>query len=530
MVDIVQKWCGQIIFLPVDNFALNCEFCQHDFYTLEDFCAHLNEHFPELTTTIKNEDSIECGSDCESIPLDVRDDMKDILIDKGPGSETTVAAEYVSPSAFNNKKPIESEQSVGNQQKRQPQRTCKKKLSSKIGNISRPIVHEESRFKPAKSVRKFVPLDDTKRKCSAGKEYSTEQKIITSTPKKCLVSRVAHDKRHKCSVCGKSFVTPATLDYHTREKHLPDSDSRRYFVCQQCDVKCKTYQQLVQHRKIHQENPNFTCDYCQKKFEFKRRMLEHIRNHFGIKPFKCSYCQGAFLRNSRKNLHERTCYKSGVSNKPKDYKYKCTFCPRKLETQKQLNDHENTHTGNRPHQCRVCNKAFASHNTLVSHVKLHADDKRHKCSICEKKFARNAELEHHTREKHLPDNDPRRYFPCLLCDVKLKSYCQYKRHSRKHRAILHIFTCDYCQEKFVRKDIIAQHMKIHSAIMPTCNYCQKRFGYTSSKNKHEQTCTKRSFPKDTRKIGFESRFCCKTLNARDELKNNENNHTGRPHQ
>lgn len=445
--EVVQKYCGQILFLSTDNIALNCEFCQHDLHTLEDLFTHINEHFPELPEYIKHEDSISCGSDFESLEAQ---DMKDILADLrcDPGSsELTVATKNLSSSpALNNKETIKREQSVGNQRKRQPERTCKSSKNVNR-NISRsPIVHEKARYKPAKRVKKFVPVVkfiDTKRTCSVGKENSTEQQIITSLPKK----------------------------------------------------------NVTQHRQIHREKPTiFICDYCQKQFQFKRRMREHIRHHFNIKPFKCTYCHKGFSTISHERRHEMICSKSGVSYKQRDLKFQCKFCPRKTETQKQLNDHENIHSGKRPHQCRVCNKSFASRNTLLSHVKMHADEKRYECSVCEKKFAKNAELEHHTREKHLPDTDPRRYFPCLLCEVKLKSYCQYKTHMRKHRAVPVTFTCGLCQKQFKRRDIMTQHMKVHSAIRPTCNYCQKSFGYTSSKNKHEKLCSKRSVRKRTAKL------------------------------
>lgn len=401
--DVVEKHCGQIIFMSADNIALNCEFCRHDFFTLEALRTHLNDHFPELQTIIKKEEeSISYASDSVpipsefptnvkrensisiewSMPPDVQDYVKDILTDKlpdGPGS--TVDSETV--SLFNN------EHIVGTQLELQLHRACKNEMSKKK---KRPSVPEKARYTPVKRVK----------------------------------------------------------------------------------------------------NPFFTCDYCQKQFVLKRRMLEHIRHHFDIRPYNCTYCDRAFSRCSRKNVHERTCYKSGVSNKPKDLPYKCEFCPRHWGTQKQLDEHENTHTGKRPHQCRICDKTFAARRTLVCHVKMHADDKPHKCTSCEKKFSRNAELLLHIREKHLPDTDPRRYFPCLLCDVKLKTYCQYKRHTREHRPNADIILiCDHCQKQFSRKDILTQHMKVHIVIKPTCKHCQRNFTYTSCKNRHEQICRQR---------------------------------------
>lgn len=87
--------------------------------------------------------------------------------------------------------------------------------------------------------------------------------------------------------------------------------------------------------------------------------------------------------------------------------------------------------------------------------------------ICEKKYVGNFLLDNHMRERHLPNSDPRRYFPCRLCNVKLKSYNQFKRRSKKS------------PKKKTLLDNIIRHMGAHSPIRPTCNYCQKEFVCTS---------------------------------------------------
>lgn len=66
--------------------------------------------------------------------------------------------------------------------------------------------------------------------------------------------RAVHRKdfRHACSICGKRFIFPKLLDNHIRANHLPETDPNRYFPCNQCNGKCKSYSQLIYHkRKIH---------------------------------------------------------------------------------------------------------------------------------------------------------------------------------------------------------------------------------------------------------------------------------------
>lgn len=60
LANLGKMICGQLI-LSNNKFSLVCEFCLRDFFTLglEGFVAHINEHLPESSINIKNEDSID---------------------------------------------------------------------------------------------------------------------------------------------------------------------------------------------------------------------------------------------------------------------------------------------------------------------------------------------------------------------------------------------------------------------------------------------------------------------------------------
>lgn len=169
--------------------------------------------------------------------------------------------------------------------------------------------------------------------------------------------------------------------------------------------------------------------------------------------------------------------------------FECNFCSKIFPSRVQRNDHENSHSGKRPYQCLKCDQTFTTYSNLCTHVNLHAAYRLFKCSICGKEFVSNATLNYHTREKHLPDTDPRRYFPCELCHYKLKSYGQLDRHRQTHKENHEIFTCDYCRKQFTTKGILVQHMRIHSGIKPyKCNYCHALFRQASNKMQHERRC------------------------------------------
>lgn len=167
----------------------------------------------------------------------------------------------------------------------------------------------------------------------------------------------------------------------------------------------------------------------------------------------------------------------------------CRFCSKVFKIKRDRNNHENIHTGKRPHQCQICFRTFHGSSALWSHNNSHTD-RRHKCSSCEKKFVTKALCDVHTRENHLPDTDPRRYFSCKKCETKFKNHSQLARHRQTHRKNTPTFTCDYCQKQTTRKSNMEVHVRIHSGTKPyKCNYCVMGFASNSGRRRHEQkTC------------------------------------------
>ena len=55
-------------------------------------------------------------------------------------------------------------------------------------------------------------------------------------------------------------------------------------------------------------------------------------------------------------------------NKP-EKKWKCQFCGKAFRGSSNLRDHENTHTGARPHMCKNCGKCFARSGSYTNHVR-----------------------------------------------------------------------------------------------------------------------------------------------------------------
>lgn len=84
-------------------------------------------------------------------------------------------------------------------------------------------------------------------------------------------SHSIHNRKFfKCSYCNSLFITEGALRVHNARKHD--------IVCKRCLLKVESVELLVQHEKIHENDPNpFSCKECGKGFLKKNRLVLHLR-------------------------------------------------------------------------------------------------------------------------------------------------------------------------------------------------------------------------------------------------------------
>ena len=133
-----------------------------------------------------------------------------------------------------------------------------------------------------------------------------------------------------CSLCGKSF---ALLEHHVKTVHGTGA------TCDKCGKFCPSQESLRVHiKRYHVDQRQIICDLC-----------------------------GESVTNQKAEWHRL------VFHTPKDkWPHKCKICsPTKaFLSSGSLQEHMNTHTGEKPFKCKLCsNVAYASHGNLAAHIR-----------------------------------------------------------------------------------------------------------------------------------------------------------------
>ncbi|KZC10165.1 Protein krueppel, partial [Dufourea novaeangliae] len=131
----------------------------------------------------------------------------------------------------------------------------------------------------------------------------------------------------------------------------------------------------------------FTCGVCSRSFGYKHVLQNHERTHTGEKPFECPECHKRFTRDHHLKTHMRL----HTGEKP----YHCSHCDRQFVQVANLRRHLRVHTGERPYACELCSAKFSDSNQLKAHLLIHKGEKPFECEHCQMRFRRRHHLMHH---------------------------------------------------------------------------------------------------------------------------------------
>ncbi|XP_035238049.1 zinc finger protein PLAGL2 [Anguilla anguilla] len=193
----------------------------------------------------------------------------------------------------------------------------------------------------------------------------------------------------------------------------------------------------------------------------------------------------------------------------------CPVCGVLFSSQDKLRLHAYCHTGEKPFRCSQphCIKAFVSKYKLFRHMATHSPQKTHQCSFCEKMFHRKDHL-----KNHLQTHDPNKEaFKCEECGKNYNTKLGYKRHMAMHAATSGDLTCKVCLQSYESTPVLLEHLKSHSGKSSggakekkhPCDHCDRRFYTRKDVRRHMVVHTGR---KD-----FLCQYCAQRFGRKDHL-------------
>ncbi|XP_063993912.1 oocyte zinc finger protein XlCOF6-like [Diachasmimorpha longicaudata] len=235
----------------------------------------------------------------------------------------------------------------------------------------------------------------------------------------------AHDRRHDCSRCGKSYKNAYILKRHLLyecdvdpggprgSKKRRAKISRGKFVCE-CGKRYMIKGSLERHRRYECGTlPLFSCPKCYRLFKHRHHVLSHLKktcskvtqktdwtymdlswinHHYRPpmkKPFICNICGKSYMWRESLQKHQRVeCGK--LPSIP---------CPRPGQG---IRIHNNrTRPMWRPFSCHLCGKSYTRKDTLRRHLRYECYKKpQFICPICNKASTQRSNLQRHCKTIH----------------------------------------------------------------------------------------------------------------------------------
>ncbi|XP_060044677.1 zinc finger protein PLAGL1 isoform X2 [Erinaceus europaeus] len=159
---------------------------------------------------------------------------------------------------------------------------------------------------------------------------------------------------------------------------------------------------VIEHMATHSPQKSHQCAHCEKTFNRKDHLKNHLQTHDPNKmAFGCEECG--------KKYHTVLGYKRHLAlHAASSGDLTCGVCALELGSTEVLLDHLKAHAEEKPHhgarekkhQCDHCERCFYTRKDVRRHLVVHTGCKDFLCQFCAQRFGRKDHLTRHTKKTH----------------------------------------------------------------------------------------------------------------------------------
>ncbi|XP_076763752.1 uncharacterized protein LOC143431122 isoform X1 [Xylocopa sonorina] len=200
-----------------------------------------------------------------------------------------------------------------------------------------------------------------------------------------------------------------------------------------------------------------------------------------------------------------------TTNQTPNLKYKCGYCSKQFSKKFYWQQHERSHTGEKPYQCVVCGRAFAQKSNVKKHMSSHkvwpgtaihslppeappdgSIDRTYHCQFCKEIFDSYKALKGHLIVSHLA----LKVYKCVQssCSMMFAELEDFLEHTRSHKRSE--YRCHVCGEVFNTLSDLGLHQYAHSVQKQKttekyycCSVCKSSFSNLEALQHHTETTT-----------------------------------------
>ncbi|XP_053167306.1 zinc finger protein 639 isoform X2 [Hemicordylus capensis] len=298
---------------------------------------------------------------------------------------------------------------------------------------------------------------------------------VTIQPKWPLL-RANSSGMYKCERCSFNSKYFSDLKQHIVLKHKTCPEGN---ICRVCKESFSSKKVLIEHLKIHEEDP-YICKYCDYKTVMFENLSQHIADtHFSDHLYWCEQCDVQFSSSSELYLHfqEHSC----------DEQYLCQFCEHETSDPEDLHSHVvNEHAGRliELSDSYHSRQQQQGHYSLVNKISFDKCKNFFVCQVCGFRSRLHTNVNRHVAIEHT------KIFPhvCDDCGKGFSGMLEYCKHLNTHISE-GIYLCQYCEYSTGQIGDLKIHLDFrHSAELPhKCTDCLMRFGNEKDLLSHLQT-------------------------------------------